>query len=169
MTAFRKFVPSGGQVFGTRLRWKGMSTRQSAKGFTLIELMIVVAVVAILAAIAYPSYQEYVMRSRRVEGQALLNDAAARQERWRAQNGSYMTVQADLAKLKLPNVDKSENGYYTLSVTAAVDGSDGGYTLKAQRALSQTADKRCGDFTLNATGKKDMASGTPGTVTGCWR
>ncbi|MDQ7974852.1 MAG: prepilin-type N-terminal cleavage/methylation domain-containing protein, partial [Rhodocyclaceae bacterium] len=43
--------------------------RRSASGFTLIELMIVVAVIAILAAIAYPSYQEYVMRSRRVEGQ----------------------------------------------------------------------------------------------------
>ena len=141
--------------------------RQSAKGFTLIELMIVVAVVAILAAIAYPSYQEYVMRSRRVEGQAMLNDAAARQERWRAQNGSYMTVQADLAKLKLPNVDKSENGYYTLSVS--VEADDGGYTLKAERAPSQKADKRCGDFTLTATGKKDMASGTPGTLEQCWK
>ncbi|MDQ7956619.1 MAG: type IV pilin protein [Pseudomonadota bacterium] len=142
--------------------------RRSASGFTLIELMIVVAVIAILAAIAYPSYQEYVMRSRRVEGQALLNDAAARQERWRAQNGSYMTDQANIAKLKLPNGDKSQNGYYNLKVSAVGDGSDGGYTLKAERAPTQ-ADKRCGDFTLTATGKKDLASGTPGTVAQCWR
>ena len=142
--------------------------RRFASGFTLIELMIVVAEVAILAAIAYPSYQEYVMRSRRVEAQSLLNDAAARQERWRAQNGSYMTDQANIANLKLPNVDKSQNGYYTLKVSVATDGSDGGYTLKAERAASQP-DKRCGDFTLTATGKKDMASGTPGTVAQCWR
>lgn len=148
----------------TRMRTSG---RRAALGFTLIELMIVVAVVAILAAIAYPSYQEYVLRSRRVEGQALLNDAAARQERWRAQNGSYMTVQADIAKLRLPYVDKSENGYYTLSVS--VEANDGGYTLKAQREPTKMADKRCGDFTLDATGKKAMASGTPGTVAACWK
>ena len=49
--------------------------RNAEKGFTLIELMITVAIVAILAAIAYPSYTEYVMRSRRVEGQNLLNEA----------------------------------------------------------------------------------------------
>ncbi|MBN8751284.1 Fimbrial protein [Xylophilus ampelinus] len=140
--------------------------RQSAKGFTLIELMIVVAVVAILAAIAYPSYQEYVMRSRRVEGQALLNDVAARQERWRAQNGTYMTDQANIDKLKLPYGDKSEHGYYNLKVGFVADGSDGGYTLTAERALSQTADTRCGDFILTATGKKDVSSGT---VADCWR
>ena len=63
--------------------------RSKLHGFTLIELMITVAVVAILSAIAYPSYQEYVLRSRRVEAQSLLGEAAARQERWRAQNGGY--------------------------------------------------------------------------------
>ncbi len=55
--------------------------KRAARGFTLIELMITVAVVAILSAIAYPSYQEYVLRSRRVEAQSLLGEAAARQER----------------------------------------------------------------------------------------
>ena len=143
--------------------------RNVEKGFTLIELMIVVAVVAILAAIAYPSYQEYVLRSRRVEGQSLLNEAAAHQERWRAQNGSYMTsnTATDIAKLKLPNGNKSENGYYTLSVSSVTN--DGGYTLTAIRAGSQAADKRCGDFTLDATGRKGMAADTPGTVEQCWR
>lgn len=143
--------------------------RNAEKGFTLIELMIVVAVVAILAAIAYPSYQEYVLRSRRVEGQGLLNEAAARQERWRAQNGEYMTgtEEADIAKLKLAHGSKSENGYYTLSISSVAN--DGGYTLKATRAGAQAADKKCGDFTLDATGKKGMAADTPGTAEECWR
>lgn len=140
--------------------------RNAEKGFTLIELMITVAVVAILAAIAYPSYMEYVMRSRRVEGQNLLNDAAARQERWRAQNGSYTNV---VGNLKLPYGTASQNGYYTLILSAAADGSDGGYTLKAQRAGAQASDRKCGDFTLDAKGTKGMAAGTPGTAVSCWR
>lgn len=135
------------------------------KGFTLIELMIVVAVVAILAAIAYPSYQEYVMRSRRVEGQNLLGDAAGRMERWRAQNGSY--TDATVAKLMLPYGSVSERGYYTLSISTVAN--DGGYTLKATRTGAQTSDSRCGDFTLDAKGTKDLAAGTPGTVDKCWR
>jgi len=146
--------------------------RKTEKGFTLIELMIVVAVVAILAAIGYPSYQEYVIRSRRVEGQSLLNDASARQERWRAQNGEYLTngTASDIAtKLKLAHLEKSENGYYTLRVTKAADSTDGGYTLTATRSGVQVNDLKCGDFMLNATGKKDMVAGTPGTAALCWR
>lgn len=142
--------------------------RNVEKGFTLIELMIVVAVVAVLAAIAYPSYQEYVMRSRRLEGQSLLNEAAARQERWHAQNGGYITpgsAETDIAKLRLPNGTQSEHGYYTLEV--ADDAS--GYLLTAKRAGTQGSDSKCGNFTLNAAGRKDLVTGTPGTVEQCWR
>ncbi|QSI34081.1 prepilin-type N-terminal cleavage/methylation domain-containing protein [Variovorax sp. RKNM96] len=135
--------------------------RNAEKGFTLIELMITVAIVGILAAIAYPSYTEYVKRSRRVEGQNLLNDAAARQERYRAQNGLYAKTD-QLAQLKVP---ASPNGYYTLSMVS--DGT--AYTLTAGRALAQTSDTKCGDFTLDDKGAKGMAAGTPGTVPDCWR
>jgi type IV pilus assembly protein PilE len=154
-----------------RVRSKEKPVRKPEEGFTLIELMIVVAVIAILATIAYPAYQEYVIRSRRVEAQSLLSDAAARQERWRAQNGSYMTsgTEDDIKKLKLPHGVQSEHGYYTLGVGAASDGSDGGYTLTAARAGVQLVDTKCGGFTLDATGKKGMVSGTPGTVADCWR
>ncbi|HET7155278.1 MAG TPA: type IV pilin protein, partial [Hyphomicrobiaceae bacterium] len=117
--------------------------RNAEKGFTLIELMIVVAVVAILATIAYPAYQEYVIRSRRVEGQSLLSEAAARQERWRAQNGSYMTDYSatNIAKLKLTYGSQSEHGYYALAIV----GDATSYTLTAARAGSQLADSKCGN------------------------
>jgi len=137
--------------------------RNAEKGFTLIELMITVAIVGILAAIAYPSYTEYVLRSRRVEAQNLLNDAAARQERWKAQNGSYTDT---VSKLNLPNGAASQNGYYTLTLSVANDRSDGGYAFKAERTKS---DPKCGDFTLDATGKKGIAAGGPGTTETCWR
>jgi type IV pilus assembly protein PilE len=147
---------------------KEKPVRNAEKGFTLIELMITVAIVGILAAIAYPSYTEYVMRSRRVEGQNLLNDAAARQERFRAQNGIYANA-GEIDKLKLPSGAASQNGYYTLTLSVAADGSDGGYALKATRAGAQAADRKCGDFTLDAKGAKGMAADTPGTAASCWR
>ena len=59
-----------------------MNRHTQQQGFTLIELMITVAIIAILAAVAYPSYSEYVKRGNRSEGQALLNDTAALQERY---------------------------------------------------------------------------------------
>ncbi|WP_319016822.1 type IV pilin protein [Diaphorobacter aerolatus] len=132
--------------------------RAKEQGFTLIELMITVAVVGILAAIAFPSYQEYVMRSRRVEGQKMLMEAAARQERWRAQNGSYAD---EVPKLNIPS--KSENGYYTLTVETPVAG-DGGYTLTAKPESIQAKDK-CGTYKLTASGTKSAS----GTATNCWR
>jgi len=134
------------------------STVRSHLGFTLVELMIVVVVVAILASIALPSYQEYIRRSRRAEAQALLNDAAARQERYRAQNGRYTD---DVLKLRLPWGDKSENGYYLL--TATVSGLS--YTLMAAPQKAQVNDK-CGDFILSSAGEK---SNSAGTTEDCWR
>jgi len=55
-------------------------------GFTLIELMVTVVIIGILASIAFPSYQEFVKRGNRTEGQAFLSEVAARQERYFAQN-----------------------------------------------------------------------------------
>jgi type IV pilus assembly protein PilE len=56
------------------------------KGFTLIELMIVVAIIAILAAIAYPSYQEYVRKTKRIEMQAAMQDVAVQLQKYKIAN-----------------------------------------------------------------------------------
>lgn len=139
---------------------------RTTKGFTLIEVMIVVAIIGILAAIAYPSYQDYVLRGNRTEGQALLSEAAARQERYFAQNNRYITDAADVAKLKLRSSTSSgvtsDTGKYTLTV-GAEDG-DGGYTLSADQQFSDTA---CGNLTLNALGTKGNTGSKAWSE--CWR
>jgi len=136
--------------------------KPAQNGFTLIEVMIVVVVIGILAAIAYPSYTEYVQRANRSEGQAMLADASARQERYFAQNNVYITANNDLGKLGLGGT-ASETGKYNLSV-ASVNG-DGGYTLTAEEEFGDT---KCGDLSLNALGKKDR-SGSGKSVEDCWK
>jgi type IV pilus assembly protein PilE len=138
------------------------SMKPAQTGFTLIEVMIVVVVIAILASIAYPSYTEYVQRANRSEGQALLADASARQERYFAQNNVYVTSNSDLGKLGLGG-NTSETGKYTLSVASA--SGDGGYTLTATNTFNDT---KCGNLTLNAMGEKGVtASGA--SVSNCWK
>ncbi len=133
-----------------------INTKQVA-GFTLIELMITVAIIGILAAIAYPSYTEYVLRGNRTEGQALLSDAAARQERYYAQNNTYADT---LAKLGYAS-GNSANGLYVLSTPT---GTASAYTLLA---ATQRTDARCGDLGLNQAGTK-TETGT-GSVADCWK
>lgn len=132
-----------------------------SKGFTLIEVMIVVAIIGILAAIAYPSYDEYVKRGNRVEGQAFLSDAAARQEKYYAQNYKYADSIAKLYGVSGTTLP-SETDKYTLSM--AVVAGDAGYTLTASQRFNDT---KCGNLTLNALGARG-ASGSE-SAEYCWR
>lgn len=136
------------------------------RGFTLIELMITVAILGILAAIVWPSYQEYVLRGNRTEGKSLLMDAAARQERYFAQNNTYVTSATTIGNLRLPNNNQSPNNFYVLTVAAGGNG-EGPYKLTASPQGSQTRDTKCNVLTLTATGAKG-ASGSAG-ATDCWK
>lgn len=143
----------------------GSSGRRNGQaGFTLIEMMVVVVIVGILAAIAYPSYTQYVQRGHRTEGQALLNDAAARQERYFNQNNAYVTAAADIGKLGMNlSSNRSATGKYVFSVSKA-DG-DGGYTLTATQQFNDT---KCGNLTLTASGTRGV-SASGASVSDCWR
>jgi len=114
------------------------------KGFTLIELMIVIVVIGILASIALPSYEDYVERARRADGKAALLEVQLAQEKYRANNASYGT----LAQIGVSAT--STDGYYTIVVDG---GTLSGTVFQATAAPtgSQAGDS-CGTFAVNANG-----------------
>lgn len=130
---------------------------KSSSGFTLIELMVVVAIIAIFAAIAIPSYSKYIVASHRTEAQAaMLNLAQFLESKYNA-SFSYPAVADIPTALKSP---ANVTTYYTLSVNVA--NSSQTYTITATPTNVQS-DSVCGTLTLKEDGTK-----TPST-SGCWK
>jgi type IV pilus assembly protein PilE len=138
----------------------------SRAGFTLIELMIVVAIVAILAAIAYPAYTNYIVKTRRVAAASCLSEYANYMERYYTTNLRYDKDAASkdnvLPSLDCASTTRTGNYYdYDFGKPTVSD-----YTLTAKPKGAQAVDTKCGTLTLDQTGKRKV-SGTD-TVDRCW-
>lgn len=127
-------------------------------GFTLIELMIVVAVIAILAAVAVPGYQEFVRKARRADGKEALLRLQIDQEKWRANNATYTSTLGS-GGLGWASTTSAE-GHYTIAITAS---SGTGFTATATGTGSQASDTGCTTLTLTVA-----AAGETKTPAGCW-
>jgi len=129
------------------------------KGFTLIELMIVVAVVAILAAIAFPSYNDSVRKSRRGQAKADIVEYAQMAER-------YHTIKNTYVDFALPAAwsprEAGATARYKLELVPTATQS--AFTIKAT-ALGDQAKDDCGDLGINQAGAK---TNSKSALSKCW-
>ena len=139
-----------------------MKLKRLSAGFTLIELMITVAIVGILVSIAYPSYQDSIMKSRRVDAQGALMGFANAMERYYTVNNTYPSAGTTGIYAATSPVDGG-TAYYNLSISASTSSA---YQIQAAPTGAQATDK-CGTLTLDQTGARGF-NGTGMTHLDCW-
>ena len=138
---------------------------QANKGFTLIELMIVVAIIGIIASIALPAYQNSVQKAKRADAQGALLGLANALERYYTENNSYQGTSAAAIFSGTVPTDGGTT-YYDLSISAPTTST---YTITAAGTGSMGGDK-CGDLTYASTGVQDITNESSGVVASdCWR
>ena len=135
------------------------------RGFTLIELMIAVVIVGILAMIAYPSYTNYLVKSRRSQATACLQEASQFMERFYTTNLRYdQTAGGTAVSLPVTSCIQDMDGRYVISIGSVNANS---FVLRATPQGAQaSADAKCGTLSLSQNGTKAV-SGTA-AVASCW-
>jgi len=138
----------------------------SSTGFTLIELVMVMAIVGVILSIALPSYKQSLYKARRAEAKTLLLDLANRQEQLMLDSSTYTT---DLAQLGYSeDKDKADDRLYSPKLNPCASGSiETCYLLTAipLKDSSQEKDKNCTSFSLDSFGKK---TATGDAKDECW-
>jgi len=128
-------------------------------GFTLVELMIVVAIVAILALITYPSYREYVKKARRSQAQSVMLDAVNREEQYILDKRQY-TNSFTAMNLSFDDYDcttvatECKSNFYRITIAVDNAATPPNYTITATALGQQATD---GNLTLTSTGAKTPA------------
>ena len=135
---------------------------RSPRGFTLIELMIVIVIIGILATVAVPAYMSHVASTKRSDGQKILVHTAQRLERCFSTYGSYDDGNCPVG---LP-IDSEEGYYQIVAGSSTINASD--FTLVAQPQGGHAGDE-CGNLTLTDNGTKGVSSADAGvTADDCW-
>jgi len=134
-------------------------------GFSLVELIIVIAIIGILAGVAIPSYNSYMLKSRRVDGTAFLIEVASEQVRFYSEYNRYTNTMSELGYGTEDTAD-SEEGMYTVTITTEANNSRYSLTAAPAAGSPQLKDTACGSFTLNSSEQRSV-SGTA-SAADCW-
>jgi len=141
----------------------------NGKGFSLVEILVIVIVAGILLGLAVPSYQGYIQRSDRTDATVALQQISGSQERFYLQQGRYAS-NAELGAVGFPAA-KTERGLYRLSIAPHRSGLSVGYTARAVAVATakQSADSNCRTFSINELGHRGVNDGyNPTVVEECW-
>lgn len=147
--------------------------KKSNAGFTMIELMIVVAIIGILARIAYPSYVKQVVKSNRSDAKIKIADVSQRMQRCFTAQSTFNPTTGLCAVKDAATAASgiaSDNGYYTISIAAA-DLTATTFKIKATAVSGkrQANDNDCSLFQIDQTGKKlAQNAGGDDTTSTCW-
>lgn len=167
---------------GGMLRGRGRAFDRvvRSRGFTLLELMIVVVIIAILAAIAYPTYTNYITSTRRSAAEGCLAEYSNYMERYYTTNLSYETPAVATStgtgtpsRITLPSLDCSAttqtgNWYSYQFPTTSASVTTTSYSIQAvPQGIQSSRDTKCGTLSLDNTGTRG-ATGTSGAA-GCWK
>lgn len=151
-----------------------MSVRpaRAARGFSLLELMIVVAIMGILAAIALPSYGNYVLRSNRTVAKTVIMKIVGQQESYYSDRKQYAatldalspTFTAATMYVRRDGELQAANTSDTIYAVTLIGAGGSAYSVQASPVNAQTKDTSCGTLTYASTGAKTVS----GTATDCW-
>lgn len=140
-----------------------LPAKRGPRGFTLIELMVVVTIVAILAAVALPAYTEHIRKGRRADAAAFLSDIVARQQQFLLDRRAYatsITASAGAGGLGIA-IPANVAAHYSLTINTD-NNPPPTFSLTATPQGAQSAE-RCGSLTITSSGVKTVSgSGT------CW-